>query len=79
MKCLQEYILLSNGKIMILDLYLPKEDFYVEVKGYLTPTCKEKLNLFAQEYPKVNLKIIDIESYKKLKELFEDKVEKWEN
>jgi hypothetical protein len=44
-------ILLPNGKIYIVDLYLPDEDLYVEIKGYPRPNFLEKWKMFIVLYP----------------------------
>ena len=40
------------------DFYLPKTNEYIEIKGYLTEKCKNKLNKFSKEYSNINLKIL---------------------
>ena len=41
------------------DFYLPKENIYIEIKGWLTEKAKEKMNLFKVLYPSVNLKMLN--------------------
>ena len=33
------------------DFYLPKEDKFVEIKGYMHPDAQKKIDLFVEEYP----------------------------
>jgi len=42
---------LSNGKTFIIDLFLIDSQTYVEIKGWLRDSAKEKWDLFLQEYP----------------------------
>jgi hypothetical protein len=50
------------------DFYLPKEDTWVEVKGYMDSKSKTKLNRFKRYYPEEYKKLIIIgrEEYKEI-------------
>lgn len=49
---------LSTEKFYFPDFYLPILNEYHEVKGYLSPAAKEKMDLFVKEYPNEKLIII---------------------
>lgn len=40
------------------DLYLPDRDVWVELKGYLRPLCKIRLQLFKEQYPRLNFNVV---------------------
>jgi hypothetical protein len=65
---------------LILDLYLPEDNVWIEVKGYLYNKSKNKMKEFVKLYPDVakNTYVIDSESYKMLAEEFSDKIIGWE-
>lgn len=44
--------ILSNGTRYIPDFYLPTEDLWVEIKGYLERKSEDKMKLFISEYKK---------------------------
>ena len=46
------------------DFYLPKEDIYIEVKGYLDAKSKTKLKRMAKYHPKVKIEVWDSEFFK---------------
>ena len=60
------------------DFYLPEFDTYIEVKGYLRDGAKEVLHKFVKAYPNIKLLIIDGEVYKKLLQLYKNKINTWE-
>ena len=68
---------LSNGTIYIDDIYLPKFDLYIEIKGWCFNNIN-KLKLFHSDYPDINLKVIDSEVYNRLTQIFSNKVVNWE-
>lgn len=49
---------LSNGKRYWPDFFLPVLNEWHEVKGYMTSIAKEKMTLFANDYPKEKLLLI---------------------
>lgn len=49
---------LKNGSSYIPDFYLPKENVYVEIKGYLSKDSKTKIDSFVKEYPEENLEVL---------------------
>ena len=59
---------LSNEKLYICDFYLPELDMYIEMKGYLRPDAKEKLELFKKDYPNIKWRMImqDSEEWKQI-------------
>jgi hypothetical protein len=62
--------------IYVCDLYLPDDEQYVEVKGYLRSTYK--MRKFVNIYPDVKLRIIDGDAYAILKNRFKKLVNVWE-
>ena len=71
---------LSNGKIYIVDFYIPDFDLYVEIKGRTTQAFIDKLKTFRADYPieSSKFKILDLESYHYLYLKFCDKIHFWE-
>jgi hypothetical protein len=71
---------LGNNGALILDLYLPEDKMWIEVKGYLKKETLEKLKIFIELFPNESSKvsILDMESYKLLETLFKNKIERWE-
>jgi DNA polymerase III alpha subunit len=51
----------ANGEILHYtpDFYVPSQDTFYEVKGFLRDLDEEKLELFQQQYPQINLVIIN--------------------
>jgi hypothetical protein len=72
---------LSNGMHYVCDLYLPKTNEYIELKGYIWPQDKKKIKMFLKEYPNIKWKIImqHSEEWKKLKEEYKYKIKYWED
>ena len=60
----QKRFKLSSGKLYIPDFYLPDQDKYVEIKGHWFPKAIEKFKIFKEEYPHINLEVIDKEIWK---------------
>ncbi len=48
------------------DFHLPKTNTYIEIKGYKSDVFKKKFKLFKQIYPKIKIKILEINQLKKL-------------
>lgn len=48
------------------DFYLPKEDRYIEIKGYWRPEALLKFNLFKSKHPLVNIIVLYESDLKKL-------------
>jgi endogenous inhibitor of DNA gyrase (YacG/DUF329 family) len=69
-----------GDRVYICDFYLPDLDKYIEVKGYLTDACKEKLKKFVELFPIESNKayILDIKAYKRLATLYKDVIPGWE-
>ena len=53
------------------DFYLPKENLYIEVKGYMSDVDKIKLTEFNEIYPNEKLLLVYIEHIKQLEKCFE--------
>jgi len=51
--------LLSDGSAYIPDFWVPSIDTYFEVKGWMSEESARKLKLFQEEYPDIDLRIID--------------------
>jgi hypothetical protein len=49
---------LSNGTSYTPDFYLVKKQKYIEIKGIISETNKEKMDLFRKEYPEIKFKIL---------------------
>ena len=58
--------LLSTEHRYYPDFYLPEINEYHEVKGYLSPGAKEKMDLFQKDYPNEKLVILSGKDLKKL-------------
>ena len=69
---------LGNLGILIIDLYLPDLELYVEIKGYWTKKSKLKWQKFLEIYPLERVKLIDGEVYEELIKMFKDKIPRWE-
>ena len=59
------------------DLYIPEKDLYVEIKSWWTESAKEKIRLFREEFPEINLEIIGPEEYNGLVEAY-SQLSNWE-
>jgi len=46
---------IPNGKKYFIDAYLPQEDIYIEIKGYMREHSLKKWNWFHEEYPNSEL------------------------
>lgn len=55
---------LSDGRIYHPDFYLIDEDKYIEIKGFWTSKAKEKFKKFKNEYPNINIEVIEKEIWK---------------
>ena len=49
---------LSNGTSYTPDFYLLKSKKYREIKGYMSDSAQDKINLFRKEYPNKNFKVL---------------------
>lgn len=58
--------------------FLIENNVYVEIKGYMNPIAKNKIDLFKLIYPNINLIIIGKNEYKILKECYHVKLKEWE-
>jgi hypothetical protein len=67
----------TNYGILILDFYLPEFDMYIEVKGFLHEKCKLKLS-WLKDNLDIEVKIIDEEVYKALKDTYSSQIKNWE-
>ena len=48
------------------DFYLPNQDEYFEVKGWMDPMSKLKLEKIAKCYPEINIRVIGESQYRKI-------------
>jgi hypothetical protein len=46
---------MPNGKKYFVDCYLPEQDLYIEIKGYMRPISKEKFDWFKSEHSNTEL------------------------
>jgi predicted transcriptional regulator len=60
------------------DFYIPSLDIFFEVKGRETDTYLKKIKLFYDQYPEVNLCVVDGSKYKCLKRTFSKVIDNWE-
>ena len=56
--------LLSDGSAYIPDFWVPQLDAYFEVKGWTSEESARKLALFRDEYPQIDLRIVDRDAFK---------------
>jgi hypothetical protein len=45
------------------DFYLPKFNKFIEVKGWMSPTFKNKFKRFTEKFPHINLKIVNEQNF----------------
>jgi len=64
--------------IIIIDLFIPEDNLYIEVKGRLEEKSKLKMKRLIAKYPDLNLKVIDGEVYKDIKNRYCLLVKGWE-
>jgi hypothetical protein len=64
--------------IIIIDLFIPKDNLYIEVKGRLKEKSKLKMKRLISKYPDLNLKVIDGEVYNDIKNKYRSLIEGWE-
>lgn len=69
---------LSNGTHYIPDFYVIEEDCYYEIKGYFHEDAKDKMTLFKNEYPNINLKLICKEEYNDITKKYKTLINNWE-
>ena len=60
------------------DIYLPDEDKYVEVKGYLTPAGRTKLKRMAKYYSEVKIELVTEEQYREIENKLGRMIPGWE-
>lgn len=60
------------------DFYLPESDEYVEIKNYLSAYSLKRDKEFREMYPKLKLKLVLKNEYKKLEEKYASLIPKWE-
>jgi len=65
--------------IIILDTYIPEDDLYVEIKGYLKGDSFVKLRALLDSQPSINLKILDREVYEVFRRKYKPLIADWEN
>lgn len=58
---------LSNGSTYTPDYYLIDTDLFIEVKGYMYPDAKSKIDMFRSEYNNKKIEIWDKDKIKELK------------
>jgi hypothetical protein len=56
----------KDGTTYLPDFYLPKEDYYVELKGIMDETSFLKLQKMTEEYPKIKIKVFKLKDLKNL-------------
>jgi hypothetical protein len=66
----------SDGTTYTPDFYC-EETFY-ELKGRMTQNCENKLSKLKEEYPNIQLELIDGESYSKLRIGYKNLIPLWE-
>jgi hypothetical protein len=66
--------------VLVLDLYLPKDNLWIEIKGYLHENSRNKMSEFVNLYPDEakNTFVIDRGVYKILTDKFSSKIFGWE-
>jgi len=60
------------------DIFIPKNNLYFEIKGYMTNEAKRKVHLFKEKYPELKLVVIEKEVYKKLYYQYGSLIPNWE-
>lgn len=60
------------------DFYCKNENKYFEVKGYWWDDAKLKFDLFKEQYPEINIELIDAEKYKELENKYKHIIKEWE-
>lgn len=72
----EKYIFkLDNYKKYIPDIFLPKQNIFLEIKGYRR---NNKVKEFKKKYPQKKIIIVDFPIYKRLKEEYEPLITLWE-
>ena len=64
--------ILSEGKTYTPDFIV--DEIYYEIKGYWTPSSKEKFESFRKQYPEINVQIIESIQYDELRSQYRDKI-----
>lgn len=77
-KCIFE---LSNGKHYLCDFYLPDDNLYIELKGYMYEDAKEKIEMFKKEYPNLQFFVLEQSSneWKFMDSIYKNIIPEWEN
>jgi hypothetical protein len=57
------------------DFYLLEYDLWIEIKGYMRPEAKEKLNKFFIKYSNVNLRIVRKNDIERLEEMVKNNID----
>jgi hypothetical protein len=57
---------LSNGKTYRPDFFIKELNLWIEVKGRWLKDAKERFDMFVIEYPKIEIRVIQQQEYKKL-------------
>lgn len=60
------------------DFYLPAEDRYIEVKGWMDKKSQTKLRRMAKYFPEVKIELIDQRRYKEIAECVSAIIPHWE-
>ena len=60
------------------DFYLPEEDRFIEVKGWMDAKSKTKLKRMAKYHPKVNIELLDAKRYKEITKSAQYVIPNWE-
>ena len=61
------------------DFWLPVEQRYVELKGWMNERSQRQIDEFRELYPNIELEVIEREQYEKLKLQFKSRLPLWEN
>jgi DNA polymerase III alpha subunit len=69
----------SDGKTLTYtpDFYVPQQDTYYEIKGWMDHRSAEKITLFREQYPECNLIVVDRTLFAEFQVQYADLVE-WE-
>lgn len=72
----KQYLSLASGKKYLPDFYLPKENKFIEVKGFFSDEAKEKIKEASTSH---NIEVISRDKYFQIEKEFSSKIKNWEN
>lgn len=67
-----------DNSSLLVDFYLPKFDVWIEIKGFCDKRSSEKLAKMNSNFPDENVKILDREAYRFIKEKYSSQIAGWE-